>query len=116
MEKDPNKLFKALARLNAIKSNLNASARYTHERYVDEYNETVDDIEGELKDNLDTFRIPFSEVNPKITSRSPSTGPRYSSDSWTETQFFLTKIDGLINYMEMLLTNKEPKKPFGFSA
>jgi hypothetical protein len=116
MEKDPNKLFKAYSKLKAIKSNLNSSSRYTHERYVDEYNDAVSDIEDVLNEELDTFSVPSYEIKPKVTSRSASSGARYSSDKWTETQYLMTKVDALINYMEILLSSKEPKKPFGFSA
>lgn len=113
---DPNKLFKALAKLKGIKGNVKADNHETQEKYVHEYNTTVQEISSSLNDNLNTFLVPSAEIRPKITGFSRSAGRRYSEDKWTETQLLLTKVDSLIEYLEMLLSNQEPKPPFGFSS
>lgn len=113
--KDPNKLFKSLAKLKGIKANINVKSHTTQEKYVNEYNETVKSISESINDDLDTFLVPKKEIQPKVTSTSPA-GKRYSADKWTETQLFLTQVDSLIDYLEMLLEHREPKRPFGFSA
>lgn len=112
---DPNIIFKALAKLKGIRTNIKEASHYTHEKYIHEYNATVSEIAGVLQDNLDTFLVPQTEIAPKITSISPSTGTKYSSDRWGETQLLLTKLDSVIGYFEMLIGNKEPKSPMGFS-
>lgn len=114
MNDDPNRLFKALAKLRGIRANVDEKRHETQEKYVHEYNTTVSEIAQVLQDNLETFLVPGNEIRPKVVGYGPTTGKRYSSDSWTETQLLLTKLDSLINYFEMLLGGEEPKRPAGF--
>lgn len=113
---DPNKLFKALAKLRGIKANIRTDRHEVQEKYVHEYNDTVSHIASSLQDDLDTFIVPTSEIKPTMLSYIPGKETNYSSDKWCETQLLLTKLDSLISYMEMLLAREEPKKPMGFST
>lgn len=111
---DPNIIFKALAKLKGIRANVKEAAHYTQEKYINEYNATVMEIAKASQDNLDTFLVPQAEIIPKIVSRSPSTGVKYSPDRWGETQLLLTKLDSITAYLEMLIGGREPKGPIGF--
>jgi|GEM_PF-896972 hypothetical protein len=113
---DPNKLFKALAKLKGIRANIDPKRHDIHEKYVHEYNATVDEIASSINDDLGTFLVPDSEIKPRITGGNYMTGEtKYSSDNWSEVQLLLTKLDSLINYLETLLGNQQPKQPFGFT-
>ncbi len=114
---DPNQLFKSLAKLRSIKSNIDVGRHEIQEKYVHEYNETAKSISAVLSDDLSSFIVESEHIKPMMGSYNSLTREAsYSSDKWCETQLVLTKLDGLLNYLEMLLSNQEPKPPIGFRS
>ena len=65
-----------------------------------------------------SFLIPDSEVKPCITSISSLTWDNeqqhteYSDEKYVRKSIFLTKLDGILNYLNYIL--KEPDKTIGF--
>jgi len=107
-------LAKLLARLTALKQNL---PRYhlIERKYADEFNSLLIELEDVSNEKLNEFRIPLSEIKPKVTSFNLKSGQRtYSSDSYCDREFLLMKIDGVLGYFTLLLQPTEIKNQIGF--
>lgn len=106
---DIDKLYKSLAILNALKSNV-ASTSYVDEKYVKEFRGVLDKLKS-IGLQVDDFDVPNSEVKPRLMVSSPS-GDRYSNEKYVDKYFLLTKIDAVLNYLDLLLEKKPPELGF----
>jgi len=104
------KLLQSLAILESLKSNVPEQS--IKERYVREFNENLMEIEQILNIDLSKFKIDTKDVKPRVISYDPYRGKRYSEVKYCERELYLTKLDGAIVFISMLL--KEPPKEMGF--
>ena len=87
-------LAKLLARLTALKNNL--PKNLVERKYADEFNLVLVELEKNASENLDEFKIPTTEIQPRITSFNMLSGNKtYSSESYCDREFLLMKIDGV---------------------
>lgn len=112
-----DKLFRAYARLSSLRKNISDIKGLIEEKYVYEYHEILDKLES-LGIGVSEFRIPDSEITPKVTSIPTLTfeggpsGPTYSKERYADGRFILTKLDAILGYFE-IITSK-PEKKIGF--
>lgn len=108
-------LAKLLARLTALKNNL---PKYSVPRkYADEFNSILAELEKNSGENLNEFKIPASEIHPRVTSFNAMSGRKtYSSESYCDREFLLMKIDGVLGYFTLILQPTEVKNQMGFSV
>lgn len=79
--------------------------------YVQEYHSALDLLVG-IGMDVSHFRIPDSEVQPRVTSTSFS-GTTYSEEKYVRKSYFLTKLDAILMYFE--LQTAKPRRDIGFS-
>ena len=106
-------LLKLLARLTAIKNNLPPSS--VPSKYSDEFNSILEKLEENTDENLTEFKIPRSEVQPRVVSFNMLSGNKsYSSENYCDREFLLMKIDGVLGYFTLLLQPSDVKNTIGF--
>jgi hypothetical protein len=106
-------LAKLLARLTALKNNL--PKHLVSRKYADEFNSILAELEKSSGEDLNEFKIPASEIQPRVTSFNMISGQKtYSFDSYCEREFLLMKIDGVLGYFTLLLQPTEIKNQMGF--
>ena len=54
-------------------------------------------LEEETGVDLSQFRVPNSEIKPRVTSYNPRTGKSYSQEVYCERAYLFMKIDALLN-------------------
>jgi hypothetical protein len=107
-------LVKLLARLTALKNNL--PKHWVERKYADEFNSVLLELERISKENLNEFKIPASEIQPRVISFNMLSGRRtYSSENYCDRNFLLMKINGTLNFFTILLQPTEIKNQMGFS-
>jgi hypothetical protein len=104
-------LARAFARLQGLRNNV-AGLTLVEEIYVREYHEVLDKLEGIGVDTSD-FRVPSSEVKPRITGFSGGE-THYSSRKHVPKALLLAKLDAVIAYFQITASDKP--KNIGFSA
>ena len=106
-------LAKLLARLTALKNNL---PKHSVERkYADEFNSILTELGMISGESLDEFKIPASEIQPRVMSFNMMSGNKtYSSTSYCDKEFLLMKVDGVLGYFTLLLQPTEIKNQMGF--
>jgi hypothetical protein len=107
---DIDKLYKSLAILNALKSNVGSTSS-VDEKYVKEFRSVLDKLKS-IGLQVDDFDVPNSEVNPMLRASSLS-GDTYSREKYVDKYYFLTKVDAVLNYLDLLLEKRPPE--LGFS-
>ena len=108
-------LAKLLARLTALKNNL--PKHLVPRKYADEFNSILVELENNSGENLGEFKIPASEIQPRVTSFSMMSDRKtYSSESYCDKDFLLMKVDGVLGYFTLLLQPTEIKNQMGFSV
>lgn len=119
MVEDKNdELARAFATLSSLRKNIGQIATdHVLETYVIEYHAVLDRLEG-IGIGVAEFRIPDSEVKPKVTSvvsyiRGGESHVSYSEEKYVQRSFILTKIDAILGYFE-IITSKKPRT-IGFS-
>lgn len=114
---DQDTLNRAYAMLKALQNSV-AELQLVKETYVRDYHTSLDMLEG-MGIDVTQFRIPPSELQPRITSArvsypaSPSPPPKYSNEKYVTRELLLTKLDATLNYLEITYSQK-PRK-IGFS-
>ena len=85
------------------------------EKYVREFHTVLDRLEG-IGMEVAEYRIPDSEVKPKVTGVSPVSyigggggHVSYSEEKYAERSFILIKLDAILSYFE-IITSEKPKK------
>ena len=112
MEKNNQDAFtRAYATLTSLRKNINEMNYGVLETYVREFHNVLDKLEG-IGIDVSEFRIPTSEVKPRITSVSRE-GRHYSEEKYVDKSYILTKIDAILGYFE-IVTSDKPRK-IGFS-
>jgi len=109
-ENGQDRLARAYAMLQALRNNITELAS-VREIYVREYHTALDMLES-IGIDINDFRIPNSEVKPRIRSIS-NRGPTYSEEKYVPKQLLLAKLDAILIYFNITLSEK-PKK-IGFS-
>ena len=100
MGKKTDVIMRAYARLKSLKGNL-PKTTVLREKYVDEYSAVVSSLE-KAGYELSEFKIPSSEVKPRVTSSNYITGETtYSDYNTVERCYLLVKLDGLLSYFEL---------------
>jgi len=85
------------ARLISLRKNLPS---YTKESVAHEFNSMVHQLEEELQDpEIASFRIPESDIKPRIVSFVPGRQVNYSEDKYCDNQLFKRQVDGLWEYL-----------------
>jgi hypothetical protein len=110
-----DELARAYAMLSSLRKNV-AQIDAVSERYVREFHSALDKLGGVEIDTYE-FRIPYSELQPKITSRSRGGNGveriSYSKEKYVEKAYLLTKIDAVLGYFK-IITSEKPRR-MGFS-
>ncbi|HEY9140178.1 MAG TPA: hypothetical protein VIN93_04765 [Bryobacteraceae bacterium] len=113
-----NPVAEAYARLNSLKTNL-PEGYEVQEKYVTEFHAILDMLESATGYDLANFRVPSSEVRPKVVAvrragyRQSAAAVHHSRDNWCERRFLLMKIDGVLNYFTYQAP-QEPPRIIGF--
>ena len=114
-------LARAYATLKALRNNIDKMKEYSvPEKYFDEFLNVLAKLEGVGIETAE-FRVPDSEVKPKVISAAPvnnSSGmavgiPRYSDEKYVDKSFILTKLDAILGYFE-IITSEKPRR-IGFT-
>jgi len=103
-------LVKILARLTAVKKNI-PTTHLVEKKYVEEFHDILSGLEKISGEDLQEFRVPNQEINPRVTSISYGGGKTYSSESYCQREFLLMKIDGVLGYFTYLLQPSDDKGP-----
>lgn len=109
-------LARAYARLQSLGKNIAGVQSYhVEEKYVQEYHEVLSKLEV-IGIDISDFRIPDSLVKPIITSSSTdvygTSKHSYSEEKYVERTLLLIKIDSVIGYFEIVISEKP--KNIGF--
>jgi hypothetical protein len=97
------------ARLSALRKNIPS---WPTESLAREYNSMVDEFESELQDKeFAHFKIPESDIKPRIVSVVPGRGANYSTAKYCEDGVLKRQVDGLWAYLEavQVVEREEPK-------
>ena len=111
-ENEQDVLARAFATLSSLRKNINQMGSVP-ETYVHEYHRVLDKLEN-IKIDVSEFRIPESEIKPKVTSINIISGEtKYSSEKYVSEKYLLTKIDAILGYFE-IITSEKPRR-IGFT-
>ncbi len=113
MEKNAqDELARAYARLSALRNNIDKMKEYSiPEKYVEEFHTVLDRIKG-IGIDTSEFRVPDSEVKPRVTMTIHGSGGAeriYSEEKYVDKPFILSKLDAILSYFE-IITSEKPKK------
>jgi hypothetical protein len=113
---DQMKVIEAYARLNSLKSNL-PNTHTVHEKYVREFGDICSLLQQLSGVDLNSFKIPSSELQRRLTSSNYRTGKStYTDDLYCDRAFLMMKTDGVINLFDIYLSSqKTGKSPIGFN-
>lgn len=112
-ENNQDTLARAFATLSSLQNNINQMTdNRILEKYVNEYHTVLDSLEG-IGENVSEFRIPDSEITPRVTvirtltfSNEPKSGADYSKEKYVDKSFILTKLDAILGYFEIITSDK----------
>jgi hypothetical protein len=112
MEQD--QLIRTYVRLSALMKNLESKGSIK-ETYVSEYHSIVTQLEAGGWE-IEEFKIPETVLHQRVTSWNPLSGHKtLSKNRFVAGAFFMSKLDAILGYFD-LLTEPEEKKHIGFSA
>ena len=114
VKENQDAFVRAFAMLSSLRKNIGQMTDYSIlETYVREFHTVLDKL-GTTRVDVSEFRIPDSEVKPRETGGSYVTGERwYSEEKYVDKPYFLTKLDAILGYFE-IITSEKPRK-IGFS-
>jgi hypothetical protein len=103
---------RAYAMLMALRKNIEQMGPNISETYVQEYHAALDRIESTGVD-VSEFRISNAQITPRTTVISTLSGPGYGSsqhsrEKYADKPLMLTKIDALLGYLEISIS-EEPR-------
>ena len=109
-------LARARTTLSSLQRIIAQMTEYSvEEKFVREFHAVLDRLEG-IGMEVAEYRIPDSEVKPKVTGVSPVSyigggggHVSYSEEKYVERTYILTKIDAILGYFE-IITSEKPKK------
>ena len=99
--RDERKWRLALAEFDGVRHNVPG---YVSEQFVRDYHAVLDRLADATEEELEPFRIPITELKPRIVSfqlggrRRPGS-KQYSKDNYCDSNLFQRKIDGLSRYI-----------------
>ncbi|MBA7663471.1 hypothetical protein ES703_71516 [subsurface metagenome] len=112
-------LIRAYAMLQSLRKNIDQMVGSTEEKYVSELHTVLDKL-GSIGIDVSEFRIPNSEIAPRVTvirtltfDDSPKGGADYSKEKYVDKSFILMKLDAILDYLK-INTSEKPRK-IGFS-
>ncbi len=107
-----DKLIRAISLLTALRDSIKDANEYNDlsESHVNEFHTTLLNIQ-DIGIGIAEFFIPEPELKPRLLSSSLD-GSTYSTEKYVRKSIFLTKLDGIINYLNYIL--KEPERTIGF--
>jgi len=113
-EINADKLIRTVSLLTALRSSTKDANEYNDlsESHVSEFHTTLSNITN-MGIDVTEFLIPDSELKPQLLM-STSSGDTYSTEKYVRKSIFLTKLDGILNYLNYIL--KEPNRTAGFKA
>ena len=115
MEGNQDAIYRAYALLSSLRNNIDQPSITEYgsieSSYVEEYHSALKSLE-EAGFNVSHFRIPDSEVKPRVLSTSFE-GTNYSEEKYVRKSYFLTKLDAILIYFD--LKTSKPPKTLGFS-
>ena len=101
----------AWAKFEAMYKNL---PREVTENYVRDFHEILDLLQQASGEDLASFRVPGSRVQPIVTSFNMISGRQtYSDVRYCERAYLLTQMDGVRGYFD-ILNPPARKPPVGF--
>jgi hypothetical protein len=104
-----DELARAYAMLSSLRKNIEQMTSTIPETYVHEFHKVLDKLEG-IGIDVSDFRVPHTEVTPKITSLNVITGEKdWSDERYVDKPYLLTKIDAILGYFE-IITSEKPKR------
>ncbi|MBI2830704.1 MAG: hypothetical protein HYX79_00405 [Chloroflexi bacterium] len=111
-----DELVRAYAMLSSLRKNISQMTdRNVPEKYVADFHNVLDRLES-IGIGVSEFRIPASEVKPKVTDVSPVNNHggggghvSYSKEKYVDKYYLLTKLDALLGYIESI-TSEKPKQ------
>lgn len=107
-----DKLARAYATLSSLRKNIDQVYDVTP-RYVAEFHSVLTNLE-KIGINLSEFRIPDSEIKPRVASLNYLTGEtRYTEEKYVDKSYLLFKIDAILSYFE-IVTAEKPRR-IGFT-
>ena len=106
-----DEIARASAMLSSLRKNIDQIVAIP-ENYVREYHFILDKSEDSTGITLLEFRVPDSEISPRLMSVDPS-GRHYSEEKYVARAFMLTKMDAVLGYFE-IITSEKPRK-IGFT-
>lgn len=118
VENKQDALIRAYAMLSSLRKNIEQLSR-VEEKYVNEFHIVLDKLE-KIDISVSEFRISDSEIAPIVTSISTLTfkdtpsGVTYSDEKYVDKPYFLTKLDAILGYFE-IITSEKPRK-IGFRS
>ena len=112
VENKQDTLARAFATLSSLRKNIDQITSGVTEKYVREFHSVLDRLES-IEIGVSEFRIPDSEVKPRVTVSWEGGGRSYSEEKYVDKSFILTKIDAILGYFE-IITSEKPRR-MGFS-
>lgn len=107
MTQNQDVYVRAYSLLSSLRENIGRMTNYSiTEKYVREYHTVLDRLEG-IGIDVSDFRVPDSEVEPRIMAVWNG-GQSYSDEKYVERSFILTKIDAILVYFK-IITSKPPR-------
>jgi hypothetical protein len=113
---DEKKWRLALSQFHAIRSNAHG---FIHEKLVIEFHEMLDLMTAASGEDLGSFRIPTTEIKPRIVSvqmgsRNRRGSTQMSKDNYCDSNLFKRKLESLSHYIpnvEEVFRNQPQKSP-----
>ena len=111
-EVNADQIIRALSLLTALRSSIQDAREYNDlsESHVSEFHTTLSNLTN-MGIDVTEFLIPDSELKPQLLVSSRR-GDSYSTIKYVRKSIFLTKLDGILNYLNYIM--EEPKRSAGF--
>jgi hypothetical protein len=106
MEAKQDALARAYATLSSLRKNIGEITTGVRETYVHEFHSVLDKLEN-IGIDVSEFRIPDSEIAIVVRSFNTLTGVKsYSDEKYVDKPFILTKLDAILGYFEITMSEK----------
>jgi len=107
-ENEQDILIRAYTMLQSLRKNIDQIPGNIEEKYVKEFHSALDRLQA-IGIDVTEFRIPDSEISPRLWSINFDTGEeRYSHERYVGKRFIMTEPDAILGYFE-IIASKIPK-------
>jgi hypothetical protein len=106
-----DELARAYATLSSLRKNISQMTSYrgVEEKYINEFHSVLDRL-ADIGIDVSEFRIPDSEVTPRVVSSNIFTDEKtFSEEKYVDKAYFLTKMDAILGYFE-IITSEKPRR------